>query len=126
MTTTSFMEFISAQDKRLLFVDKCANHMHDILFLRNTKFLYYPPDKHAWCVLCVFRKMSLPHVAFPAMMSGMMTMQVAATLGGRKRDISMTMNWFCQAHAAYKLVRSYFYLQSIVRCHEQNIWTWNS
>lgn len=49
MTTTSFMEFISAQDKHLLFVHKCANHMQDILFLRNTKFFYYPPDTHARC-----------------------------------------------------------------------------
>jgi len=60
-------------------------------------------------------------MAFPALMTGIMTMQVAAALGGRKREMNMTMNWFCQAHVAYKLVRSYFYLQSIDRCHDQNI-----
>jgi hypothetical protein len=65
--------------------------------------------------------MSLPHVAFPALMTGMMTLQVAAALGGRKRAMNMTMNWFCQAHAAYQLVRSYFFLQSAARCGEQNI-----
>ena len=114
------MKFIGAQDKHVLFVDKCANHLQDILFLRNTKFLYYPPNTRAWCLpwaldqaslercqllfLHVSRKMSLPHMAFLAMMTGTMTMQVAAALGGRKRGMNMTMNWFCQAHAAYKLL----------------------
>jgi len=46
-TTTSLMKFIGAQDKHVLFVDKCANHLQDILFLRNTKFLYYPPNTRA-------------------------------------------------------------------------------
>lgn len=60
-------------------------------------------------------------MAFLVLMTGMMTMQVGGALGGRKREINMTMNWLCQAHAAYKLIRSYFYLQSTVRCEEQNI-----
>ena len=124
----------------LLFVDKYAIHLRDILFLRNTKFLYYPPNTRAWCLpwgvdkargleicwllfLCVFRKTSLPHTTFPALMTGMMTVQVA----GRKRKVNMTMNRFCQAHAAaYKLERSFFYVHSTGRCDEQNIWTWNS
>ena len=105
-------------------------------------FLYYPPNTHAWChpwglnqarslercqllFLFVFRKMSLPHVAFPALM-----IWYDDRAGGgcieRKRAMNMTMNWFCQAHAAYKLVRSYFYLQCIVKCDEQNVWTWHS
>jgi hypothetical protein len=54
-------------------------------------------------------------------MIGMMTVQMATALGGRKRELNMTMNWFCQAHAAYKRVKSYFYLQSNARCDEQNI-----
>jgi hypothetical protein len=61
--------------------------------------------------------MSLSHVAFLALMM----VQMTAALGGRKREMNMTMNWFCQAHAAYKHVRSYFYLQIIARCDEQNI-----
>jgi len=38
VTTTSFMEFIGAQNKHVLSVDKCANHLQDILFPRNTNF----------------------------------------------------------------------------------------
>lgn len=34
----------------LLFVDKCASHLQDILFLRHIKFLYNPPNTHAWCL----------------------------------------------------------------------------
>jgi hypothetical protein len=110
---------------------------------KNTKCLYCPPSTHAWCLpwgmdktrsldrcqllfLCIFRKTSLPHVAFLALMTGMTTVQMVAALGGRKREMNVTMNWFCQAHAAYKCVRSYFYLQIIARCDEQNIWTWNT
>jgi hypothetical protein len=42
-------------------------------------------------LLCIFRKTSLPHVAFPTMMTGMMTVQVAAALEGRK-EMNVTMN----------------------------------
>jgi hypothetical protein len=47
--------------------------------------------------------MSLPHVVFLALMAGMMTVQVAAALGGRGRW-NMTMNWFCQAHLLINLL----------------------
>jgi hypothetical protein len=47
MSTTSFMEFTGEQVKRLLFVDKCVSHLQDILFPRNIKFLYYPPNTRA-------------------------------------------------------------------------------
>jgi hypothetical protein len=52
MTTTIIMEFLrvlnaftGAQDKNILpFVDNCAVHLQDTLFLQNVKFVYYPPN----------------------------------------------------------------------------------
>jgi hypothetical protein len=65
--------------------------------------------------------MSLPHVVFPVLMTCVMTMQVIASAEGRQREMNVTMNQFCQAHAAYEIVRSFFYVQSIGGCDEQNI-----
>jgi len=47
MTTTSFMEFTGAQDKHVLFVHKCVNHLQDILFLRIQNFcIIHPTHMH--------------------------------------------------------------------------------
>jgi hypothetical protein len=52
ITTTIFTEFLRALDASmgvqgrniLLFVDNCAAHPQDTLFLRNVKVVYYPPN----------------------------------------------------------------------------------